>query len=141
MKFYKCNICGQIIAIIKPTESIPHCCGHEMERINSQVNEEGLNEKHIPTYKIEKNKCIVQIGETLHPMINDHYIEWILLVTNKGIQRKCLKPGDLPKVTFLIDKYEEVQKIYAYCNIHSLWVYKVDQQNCGCKYSCCHKNS
>ena len=35
-------------------------------------------------------------------MQEEHFIEWILLKTNKGIQQKWLKPGDEPKSTFVL---------------------------------------
>jgi len=51
----------------------------------------------------------------------EHYIEWVSLQTKQGNQRKVLQPGDAPKVCFAICEGDEVEAVYAYCNLHSLW--------------------
>ena len=56
-----------------------------------------------------------------HPMIPEHYIEWIALETTGGNQRKTLSPSDEPKACFALCEDEEVKAVYAYCNLHSLW--------------------
>ena len=50
-------------------------------------------EKHVPVYTIEGSHVHVVFGETKHPMIEEHFIEWITLNTNQGIYRKQLNPG------------------------------------------------
>ena len=52
-------------------------------------------------------------------MVQEHYIEWILLSTDKGNQRKCLKPGDEPVAEFCIKADHVVAR--EYCNLHGLW--------------------
>lgn len=121
MKFYRCKRCGQIVAMVNETGVPIICCGAEMQEITPKTRESGLTEKHLPDFKIVNRRLEVKIGEIPHPMTNDHYIEWIALVTNKGNQRKCLKPGDAPYAAFMLDKDEEVKEIYEYCNLHSLW--------------------
>ena len=78
-------------------------------------------EKHVPVYRTEGNKVYVTVGEVEHPMLPEHYIEWISLQTKSGNQRKCLKPGDEPKACFALCEGDEVEAVYAYCNLHSLW--------------------
>lgn len=125
MKFYKCQLCGQIIGMVKETGVPIICCGQEMEEIIPHADEKGLSEKHIPVYKIKNKKIVVRIGSIPHPMTNEHYIEWVALVTNQGNQKKSLKPGDAPEVRFVLDDGEIVEEIYAYCNLHSLWKIKL----------------
>lgn len=139
MKFYRCNTCGQIFSTIVDKNITPVCCNTQMEEIKARTNEEGLNEKHIPVYRYDKNNVIIEIGSTLHPMNDDHYIEWVVLVTNKGKQKRELKPGNSPRVIFNLDKDENIKEIYAYCNIHSLWKKEVNDtsrktgnKGCGC---------
>lgn len=117
MKFYKCPICGNIITVIKGNESMIKCCGATMEELIPGTVDAAV-EKHIPVYEIEGDKIIVNIGEVTHPMTDEHYIEFVALVTNKGMQLVKLNPSDEPKVTF---PYVQNAKIYAYCNIHGLW--------------------
>lgn len=119
-KFFICEHCGQIIAMVKETGVPVMCCGERMKQIIPSTTEASL-EKHIPVYKVEGNKVYVTVGSTLHPMERSHYIEWISLQTKQGNQRKFLKPNDEPKVCFAICEGDEIQAVYAYCNLHSLW--------------------
>ena len=57
----------------------------------------------------------------MHPMLPEHYIEWIALKTKFGNQRKVLAPGAEPKACFAVCEGDEVEAVYAYCNLHSLW--------------------
>ena len=66
----------------------------------------------------------VKVGDVTHPMEEKHYIEWVLLVTNLGKQRKQLKPGNAPEVTFALLEDEKPLEVYEYCNLHGLW--KID---------------
>jgi superoxide reductase len=54
-------------------------------------------------------------------MFAEHWIEWISLKTDQGIQRKYLKPGEKPAVDFKLCDNETVEEAYAYCNLHGLW--------------------
>ena len=47
-------------------------------------------------------------------------IEFIEIETKRGVQRKNLKPGDTPVVTFKLVN-DEFVNAYAYCNLHGLW--------------------
>ena len=42
--------------------------------------------------------------------------------TNKGYSIKYLNPGDEPKCKFDLSDDEELKAVYAYCNLHGLWV-------------------
>lgn len=121
MKFYRCNVCGQIFATVKDRKITPSCCGTSMEEIIPSTDENTLGEKHIPIYKLDENKVTVYIGSIPHPMTLEHHIEWVLIVTNKGNQKRELNHFDEPKVSFPLEKGEVIKEIYAYCNIHSLW--------------------
>ena len=96
------------------------CCGQKMTELVPGTTEASI-EKHIPVYEIKDNQVFVTVGEVEHPMLPEHYIEWISLQTKFGNQRKALKPGDKPKVCFAICEDDAVEAVYAYCNIHSLW--------------------
>lgn len=119
-KFYRCKHCGQIIAIVKKTGVPVVCCGEKMEELVPGVVE-ASKEKHIPVYKVENNVVEVTVGSTIHPMISEHYIEWISIQTKQGNQRKALTPSSEPKACFTICEGDEVEAVYAYCNLHGLW--------------------
>lgn len=120
MVFYRCSVCGQIVAIVKKTGASVVCCGKPMELIDPNTTD-AAGEKHVPVWTVEGNKVLVTVGETEHPMADEHYIEWISLKTKHGNQRKALNPGDAPKVCFSICDGDEVEDVFAYCNLHSLW--------------------
>ena len=118
-KFYKCSVCGQMVGKIKESACPIMCCGKPMEHLEANTTEAAF-EKHIPDAKVEDNIVKVQVGSVTHPMLEEHYIEWIYLETDKGGARKVLKPGDAPEVCFALCD-ETPKAVYAYCNLHGLW--------------------
>ena len=120
MVFYRCPVCGQIVAIVKGTGVPIICCGKPMQKIEAGTTDASV-EKHVPVYEVNGNTVMVTVGSVEHPMLPEHYIEWIALKTKAGNQRKALKPGDAPKACFAICEGDEVEAVYAYCNLHSLW--------------------
>ncbi len=120
LKFYRCSKCGQIVAIVKETGSPLICCGEEMKEIKAGISD-GAREKHVPVFEVKGNVVNVTVGSVEHPMQPEHYIEWIAVQTKFGNQRKALKPGEAPKASFAMLDGDEVEAVYAYCNLHSLW--------------------
>ena len=119
-KFFICEHCGNIVAMVKNKGVPVMCCGQKMKEIVPGTTD-AAQEKHVPVYTVEGNKVTVTVGSVPHPMEENHYIEWVSLQTKQGNQRKALKPGDEPKVCFMICDGDEVEAAYAYCNLHSLW--------------------
>ena len=120
VKFYVCARCGNIIEMVKDTGVNPFCCGQKMDELVPNTVE-ASGEKHIPAVTVNENTVEVNVGSVDHPMIDVHWIEWVQLVTENGIQRKVLNPGDAPKATFWIGPDDEVVAAYEYCNLHGLW--------------------
>ena len=96
------------------------CCGEPMQELKAGVTDAAV-EKHVPVYTIEGSHVHVVVGETKHPMLEEHFIEWITLNTNQGIYRKQLNPGQEPIADFCLCDGEQVEEVYAYCNLHGLW--------------------
>lgn len=119
-KFYRCSHCGNVIAFVKATGVPVMCCGQKMEEIIPGSVEASV-EKHLPVFTVENNKVYVVVGDVEHPMTEEHYIEWISLQTKQGNQRKILAPNDKPATCFNICDGDEVEAVYAYCNLHGLW--------------------
>lgn len=122
-KYYRCNVCGNIVEMIDDSGVVPECCGRPMELLVAD-SVDAAQEKHVPAYEIDGNVVSVQIGSEKHPMLEEHHIEWIEIETTEGIQRKKLHPGAEPVATFVLGDNEELKSIYEYCNLHGLW--KVD---------------
>lgn len=119
-RFFICEHCGNIIAMVKDKGVPVFCCGQKMTELVAGTVEASL-EKHIPVYKVEGNTVHVTVGAVEHPMIETHYIEWISLETKQGNQRKVLEPGQKPEACFAMCEGDEVVAVYAYCNLHGLW--------------------
>ena len=120
MKFFKCDICGNFVEMIKESGAPMTCCGQKMTELIPGTSD-GALEKHVPVCSINENSVEVKVGKVNHPMMDTHYIEWIVLETNKGVYRKSLQPGDEPKAEFCLTNGETVINVYAYCNLHGLW--------------------
>jgi len=120
MKFYKCDVCGKIIVILNDTGVPTICCGEPMTEIKPGVTDAAV-EKHVPVYEVKDGKVCVSVGSVAHPMLDNHFINWICVETNKGYQIKYLKPGEEPKAEFALASGESVVAVYEYCNLHGLW--------------------
>lgn len=119
-KFFICEHCGNIVAMVKDTGVPVMCCGQKMTEIIPGTTDAAV-EKHIPVYQVEDGLVKVRVGSVDHPMQPEHYIEWVSLQTKQGNQRKALHPGQAPAVCFALAEGDEVEAVYAYCNLHSLW--------------------
>lgn len=109
MKFYKVN--DQIVISETPV-------GEEV--IANTV--EAAFEKHVPVIEHAGDSVTVKVGAVAHPMLEEHWIEWIVLETAGGYQKHDLKPGDAPEAHFAVT--EPVIAAYEYCNLHGLWMAK-----------------
>lgn len=119
-KFYICEHCGKMVALVKESGVPVMCCGQKMTEIIPGTTDAAV-EKHVPVYTVENNIVHVKVGEVEHPMTPEHFIEWVSIQTNQGNQRKALKPGDQPEICFALCHGDEVEAVYAYCNLHGLW--------------------
>ena len=120
MKFYRCPVCGKIIAMVEERPVPTMCCGRPMEALVPGTSD-GAVEKHVPVCKVEGNIAHVEVGSVEHPMLDNHYIQWIVLKTNLGNQRKVLKPGQKPVADFALLPGEKVEAVFEYCNLHGLF--------------------
>ncbi|MDF2586581.1 MAG: desulfoferrodoxin FeS4 iron-binding protein [Anaerocolumna sp.] len=118
-KFFVCKQCGNLVTFIHESGAPLTCCGQEMEEVTPNTVE-AVVEKHLPVVTVDGNTVTVEIGSIEHPMVPEHYIQWIYLETDKGFQMKYLEPGQIPKVVFEL-KDEKVVSAYEYCNLHGLW--------------------
>ena len=118
-KFFICKHCKNLIGLIE-NKGVPIvCCGDNMtELIPNTVDASG--EKHLPEVTASGDNIKVQVGSVPHPMVEEHYIHFIYVETERGGQRKCLKPGDQPSTEFSFVNDKPVA-VYEYCNLHGLW--------------------
>jgi superoxide reductase len=120
MKFFVCENCGNLVGIVKESGVPMMCCGQKMTELIPGTSD-GAAEKHVPVVKVENNKVTVNVGSVDHPMVEEHYIEWIAIQTKQGAQRKVLNPEEKPCAEFVLTDDDEFIAAFAYCNLHGLW--------------------
>lgn len=117
---YRCNHCGNMVEAIVEGVGELVCCGEAMELLEPRQLPEG-GVKHIPVITKEDGKIVVTMGEEAHPMLEEHYINFVELIVGDQVYRANLKPGDEPKAVFDVNAEVEDVKAIEYCNIHGLW--------------------
>lgn len=120
IRFFRCKLCGNIVTYLEEGGGTLVCCGETMEELVPNTSD-GAFEKHVPKLSVNGQSVDVIVGETEHPMSEEHYIQWIGLLTKKGFSVKWLCPQSVPKATFEICEDDMPVAVYAYCNLHGLW--------------------
>ena len=118
LEVYKCEICGNIVEVLQEGDGQLVCCGQPMIFLKPKTEDQG-KEKHVPVIEQSPQGIEVKVGSVPHPMEDNHYIKWIEVITDKGVQKKFLTPGQLPEVSFEIKG--KVAEVRNYCNIHGFW--------------------
>lgn len=116
---YRCSICGNVVEVLDTGVGELVCCGQAMSMLEAQTVDNEGNEKHVPVIEKVVGGYKVRVGSNPHPMVEDHYIEWIELSSGETCIRKYLKPSDEPEATFYFQGDDVKARIY--CNIHFLW--------------------
>lgn len=124
MKYFICEICGNLIGLITEGGGELVCCGEKMKELTPKSTEEG-NEKHLPVITKDNFKIKVNVGSIPHPMTEEHHIEWISIFYNNKMQMIKLVPTSVPEVIFQVAEDFDYIEVYSYCNIHGLWKIKI----------------
>lgn len=115
---YKCELCGNIVEMLHTGAGELVCCGQAM-KYKEENTTEAATEKHVPVTEITAESIKVAVGSVEHPMLNEHYIEWIELVTENTVYRTELQPGQKPEAFFPVKPEKFI--VREYCNLHGLW--------------------
>lgn len=116
---YRCSVCGNIVEVVNAGGGELHCCGKPMQ-LMKENSVDAAREKHVPVIEKIAGGYKVTVGSVEHPMLDNHYIQWIELFDGEKVMRHHLKPGEKPKATF-VTQAENV-KAREYCNLHGLWI-------------------
>lgn len=118
LQVYKCQLCGIIVEVLHGGGGALVCCKQNMVLLQENTTD-AAREKHVPVVEYMPEGIKVTVGSVLHPMLPEHYIEWIEIIADGVEYRKYLNPGDTPSVVFNIS----AKKVTAreYCNLHGLW--------------------
>lgn len=115
---FKCNVCGNIVTLLHVGGGELVCCGQPMELLVEKTEDQGA-EKHVPIIEKTDKGVKIKVGSVSHPMVDEHFIEWISIEFDDKIDIKFLKPGERPEAEFNVNPEKVTAR--AYCNIHGLW--------------------
>lgn len=120
MKFYICRHCGNIVTKLTSSKVPLHCCGQPMELLEAGVTD-AATEKHVPVVSVEGNLVKVAVGAVAHPMVEEHFIQWAAVETERDALVHWFHPGEAPEAVFALADGQQVKAVYEYCNLHGLW--------------------
>ncbi len=115
---YKCSVCGNIVEVVHSAGGTLVCCGQPMDLLVENTTD-AATEKHVPVVERKDNKLKVSVGSVAHPMIDEHYIEWVELIVGERVFRTYLQPGESPEAIFSVMADGVIAR--EYCNLHGLW--------------------
>ena len=116
---YKCEVCGNIVEVLHAGEGDLTCCDQAMVLMDEKTAD-SATEKHVPVIEKTSDGYKVTVGSTLHPMLDEHYIEWIELLADGVSYKAYLNPGDEPVAEFCLKEAGSVSA-REFCNLHGLW--------------------
>lgn len=119
LKFFICKHCGNVVTFIHESGAPLSCCGEQMTQITPNTVD-AVVEKHVPAVTVDGETISAVVGSVEHPMVPEHFIQWICLETNQGTHIKYLAPGEKPKAVFKVVDETPIA-VYEYCNLHGLW--------------------
>jgi superoxide reductase len=120
LEVYKCAKCGIIVEVINGGLGTLVCCGEPMKLMKENTTDAAV-EKHVPVVEKVEGGIKVSVGSVAHPMTEEHFIEWIQVVSGGKVCHTQLKPGDEPSATFACECGCGDVMVRAYCNLHGLW--------------------
>ncbi len=119
LQIYKCEVCGNLIQVLIPGAGELVCCGQPMRLQEIQHDKSETGEKHSPKIEFKENEKLVTV--TSHPMLAEHYIQFIEVYKRdkSEMHLKYLNPGDTAEynISCIPDEIEAIE----FCNIHGLW--------------------
>ncbi len=121
LEVYKCLICGNIVEVLHGGGASLVCCSQDMD-LMAENTTDAATEKHVPVITVSGSSVHVQVGSVAHPMLDEHYIEWIELVADGKSYTQFLMPGDAPEATFEVAGTGTSNlSVREYCNLHGHW--------------------
>lgn len=115
---YRCELCGNIVEMMHGGPGALVCCNEKMVLLTENTTD-AAQEKHVPVIEIGADSITVKVGSVPHPMLDEHYIEWIELIADGKVYREHLQPGATPQATFPVIANQVTAR--EYCNLHGHW--------------------
>ena len=118
LDIYKCKLCGNIVSLLHVGDGTLVCCGEDMHKMVENTVD-ASKEKHVPVVEKTSDGYMVKVGSEAHPMLPEHYIEWIEIISNNVSCLAFLKPGEAPEARFVSKDAKVIAR--EFCNLHGLW--------------------
>lgn len=115
---YLCPVCSNIVEVCFGADGQLYCCGEPMKLLKANTVD-AAKEKHVPVIEKIDGGYKVKVGSDAHPMVEEHYIQWIELMTKDKSYTQFLKPGQEPEAVFMTDAQDVTAR--EHCNKHGLW--------------------
>jgi len=118
--FFRCPVCGSVIVKHIPKDGIQSdneilCCGTKMIKLELTQDPQ-LKKEHEMAFAVFggffKNTIRLTVDDGMHPMDDDHHIEWMYLRTYQGGQIKYLPLHRSSAAMFMMAEEDS----YVYCN-------------------------
>ena len=119
-KFYYCETCKKLVQVQTNGGGQLVCCGKPMVELKANSTD-AAGEKHVPQAELKGDVLSVWVGSVMHPMTEEHLIQWVYVETKKGGQFRYFSHNDEPKAEFIIAPGDQAVAVYEYCNLHGLW--------------------
>ncbi|MGL4949255.1 MAG: desulfoferrodoxin family protein [Anaeroplasmataceae bacterium] len=120
LKIYRCNKCHNVITHLYKSPIDVICCGEKMKELVPNTVDAAV-EKHVPVVTVKDNLVNIKIGSVIHPMTKEHYIDFIIIHTDKSAIVKKLTLDSSLDINYQLDPNEKLVNVYEYCNLHLLW--------------------
>lgn len=118
LEVYKCTVCGNIVEVLHGGDGELVCCGQPMQLLEEKTAD-AAKEKHVPVIEKIDGGYKVKVGSVPHPMLPEHFIEWIELLADGKAYRQFLEPGMAPEANFCVKAGSVTAR--EHCNVHGLW--------------------
>jgi superoxide reductase len=118
-EIYECEECGHILEVVRAGKGELECCEVPMKLLEANTVDAAV-EKHVPVVEKVEGGIRVKVGSAPHPMLPEHWIEWVQVINDGSAYRRYLKPGDEPEAFFEIEPGGDTVA-REHCNLHGLW--------------------
>lgn len=117
-QIYQCSVCGNIVEVLEAGGGALVCCNQPMKLLTENTTD-AAKEKHVPVIEKVPGGVKVKVGSVAHPMLPEHFIQWIEVIADGKSYRQFLTPGEAPEAFFPIEAAQITAR--EYCNLHGLW--------------------
>ena len=129
LSFAKAEYMQQLLDITPGSVSVLGLMNDTAHKVQLLIDEDVLEagvtdaaqEKHVPAVTVEGSLVKVDVGSVTHPMTAEHFIQWVVVETERDALIHWFHPEEAPEVVFALAEGQTAKAVYAYCNLHSLW--------------------